>query len=374
MRTVAGIYIHIPFCKRKCNYCDFYSCTSLELAEPFLSALEREMELRREELPVGPIATLYIGGGTPSLLTPVQADRLIGAVGRHWDCSALRETTMEVNPDDVRGDYLEQIARLGVDRLSIGLQSLVDGDLQLLGRRHDTAKALAAVAAARRAGFDNLSVDLIYGIPGMSLARWGDNLRRVVDLDAPHISAYHLSVEEGTPLASMVRRGELTEVDEDQSGEQFDLLCRTLGEAGYEHYEISSFARPGFRAVHNSAYWSGEPYLGLGPSAHSYDGRRRSWNVASTEGYIEGGDIRQGEELGERERYNEYVMTALRRIEGVDMATLRRLFGPRQASYFERCATEQVQKGRLLRGGDNYRIDEPNMLVSNEIIASLFSI
>ena len=369
---MAGLYIHIPLCRRKCLYCDFYSCTREELKAPLLEAIVREMELRRGFLGQEPLNTIYIGGGTPSLLTPAELGRLIAAARRLWECSRLQEVTVEVNPDDVDEDYLHELAAVGVERLSIGVQSFADRDLRLMGRRHDAHKARRAVLAAHRAGFTNISIDLIYGIPGMSAGDWQANLREAVSLGVQHISAYHLTIEEGTPLGTMAARGEFSAVGETVSRSHFDLLRAELSAAGYEHYEISNFALPGFRAVHNSAYWSGGHYLGTGPSAHSFNGEVRSWSVADIERYIEGGDIYQSETLSAVDRYNEYVMTSLRRIEGADGGEVRRRFGEKMAQYFEKCACGEVEAGLLRHEGERYFIDGADMLLSNRVISALF--
>jgi len=293
-------------------------------------------------------------------------------VKRLWDCSALCEVTVEVNPDDVDEKYLCELAAQGVDRLSIGVQSFADRDLRLLGRRHDARKAREAVVAAQRAGFGNISIDLIYGIPGMMLQDWDANLREAVGLGVQHISAYHLTVEAETPLGAMAARGEFFQIGEQESREQFDLLRGRLIAAGYEHYEISNFAKPGYRAVHNGNYWNGESYLGAGPSAHSYDGERRSWNAPDIDRYLAGADISSSETLTPQDKYNEYVMTSLRTGGGIEAVTLSGRFGEEFASHFDRCARRLVETGLLMCAGGRYRIDPANWFVSDQIIASLF--
>lgn len=275
---MAGLYIHIPFCKQLCHYCDFFSCISLAKTGPVLEALLREMELRRRFLPGDSLSTLYVGGGTPSVYAPQELGRLTARARELWNCTGLEESTVEVNPDDLSPACLDGLLRAGFDRLSIGIQSFVDRDLRLMNRRHTAEGAEKAVREAQRAGFGNISIDLIYGIPGMSDREWRDNLERALSLEVQHISAYHLTVEPRTVFGRRAAQGKFTPVDEETSQRQYLTLHRTLTAAGYEHYEISNFARPGRRSRHNSAYWTGEPYLGIGPSAHSYDGRRRSWS------------------------------------------------------------------------------------------------
>lgn len=335
---MAGLYIHIPFCGSRCAYCDFYSTTSPERIAEYVGAVKREMTARRDFLPGGRLDTVYIGGGTPSLLSPEQLQGLLDHAAGLWDCSALKEVTVEANPEDLSEEYLARLAGTGFTRLSIGVQSLDDGLLKLMNRRHDAARAKNAVRAAQMAGFGNISIDLIYGIPGMSAAQWEHTLDEAIALGVQHISAYHLTIEPGTAFGQ--RR--LRPISGMESERQYETLRRKLGEAGFEHYEISNFALPGRRAVHNSSYWSGEPYLGVGPSAHSFDGaRRREWVATNVDGYIsafsgaiphknKGSSLKnaffhnttpiyEGETLSDRDIFNERVMTSLRTSKGMDI-------------------------------------------------------
>ncbi|MDR0510507.1 MAG: radical SAM family heme chaperone HemW [Rikenellaceae bacterium] len=366
---MAGIYVHIPFCLSRCGYCDFCSSTRLELLERTVEAIVTELGARRGFLPKEPVRTIYIGGGTPSLLAPQQTGRIARRIGELWDCSGLQEFTVEANPDDLTQEYLDGLLAVGADRLSVGVQSFVDRDLRFMGRRHDARKASTAVRRARAAGFGNISVDLIYGVPGMSLGEWRDNIARAVELGVEHISAYHLTIEEGTPFG----RKKVEPIDEELSREQFMLLHNELERAGYDHYEISNFARDGRRSLHNSGYWSGERYLGVGPSAHSYNGEERSWSVADVERYLAGGDIYAAERLTPTDRYNEHLMTSLRRREGVDAAEVERLFGDGFAGHFLRTAAELERQGLLERQNGRYVIKFVNFLISDRIIATLFS-
>ncbi len=366
---MASLYIHIPFCASRCNYCDFYSTTSVERVEEYVAALCREMRDQAAMLPSRKLDTVYFGGGTPSQLSASALGAIWEAIARKWDISALKEATLEANPDDLSQPYLAEIARLPFDRLSIGVQSLDDRLLHFMGRRHTARAALNAIDDARAAGFGNISVDLIYGIPGMTRRQWLESLRGIADRGVEHISAYHLTIEPDTPFG---RRG-LTPIPEQQGEEHYRALCRALAYFGYEHYEISNFARPGRRAVHNSAYWSGAAYLGLGPGAHSFDGACvRRWCDQPLTEYIAGVEYRS-ETLTEHERYNEYVMTSLRTSRGVDAAVIAARFGARRLQYFTRAAQRHIEAGALVPFDGRYFIPEDKFLISDTVIASLFA-
>jgi oxygen-independent coproporphyrinogen-3 oxidase len=313
---------------------------------------------RRSFLPGGRLDTIYIGGGTPSLLSAEQLQGLLDHAATLWDCSGLLEVTLEANPEDLTDDYLARLSTTGFDRLSIGVQSFDDGLLRLMNRRHDAGRARAAVRAAQKAGFDNISIDLIYGVPGMTDAQWELTLDEAIALGVQHISAYHLTIEPDTAFG----RQRLAGVSEEVSERQYETLRRKLGEAGFEHYEISNFALPGRRAVHNSAYWSGEPYLGVGPSAHSFDGdRRREWVVADLKKYLEAPSY-EGETLSGRERRNERIMTALRTADGLTMSELSE----------NNTAVRFLAEGLLVKRGGRVAIPPEKFLLSDHIIAALF--
>lgn len=373
---MAGLYIHIPFCASKCSYCDFYSCTSLGARESFIDALVREMRARRDYLSGEPVRTLYFGGGTPSLLAPLQLSRILDEAAANFDLRP-EEITLEANPDDLTPQYIEALAHTGIDRLSMGVQSFDEAHLRLMNRRHTGEQAAKAVGNAQRTGFDNISADLIFGIPGMSLRQWRDNIERMLSLGVQHISAYHLSIEEGTPFAAMARRGEIAPAGEEASVEQYHLLRGMLTEAGYEHYEISNFALPGYRARHNSSYWRGIPYLGLGPSAHSYDGSRRQWCTADAERYITGSpsaELFHTERLSSEELYNEYIMVRLRCAEGVELADLERKFGPEAAEKFESDTKIFISGGKMQNKEGHISVLPESFLVSDRIISHLFNV
>ena len=355
---MSGLYLHIPFCSRRCVYCDFYSTTRTDLMPRYAGCLVREMGLRRGEVQ-GPLHTLYIGGGTPSLLPPALVGKLLDAAQACFGIRPDAEVTLEGNPDDLTLPLLRDLRGAGINRLSIGVQSFSNATLSFLRRRHTARQACEAVENARRAGFDNLSIDLIYGLPGESLEQWRANLDAALALEPEHISAYLLSYEEGTPLETLRRRGRVQEAGEDFALACYRLLAAALRSAGYEHYEISNFARKGCRSRHNSSYWKGIPYLGCGPSAHSYDGRNRQWNTpnlelylrevgrcASPEDFMEAAWIEK-EQLSTAERYNDLVVTALRTCEGIDLSSLRHSFGGSFAAYCLRNASPHLQKGSL---------------------------
>lgn len=372
---MSGIYIHIPFCKKRCAYCDFFSSTALARKEEVLRVIRGELAARAGFLGGDAVRTLYIGGGTPSLCAPAEIGELVALCGRLFDTSGLAEVTLEANPDDLSPAYLAALRTAGVNRLSIGVQSFIDRDLRWMNRRHDASAAREAIAAARRAGFDNLSLDLIYGLPQMSLREWEYNIRELLAFAPEHVSAYHLTFERNTPLGRMLRRGEISEIGEEQSARQFDLLHGLLAGAGYEHYEVSSFALPGRRAVHNSGYWYGVPYLGVGPSAHSYDGRVRQWNVAGIPLYLErvsSGTQFDTEKLTVADRYNEYVMTALRCDRGADAGEIGAAFGEKYARRFRETALKFLRTGILRIEGGRCRIPAERYLISDGIIAEFF--
>lgn len=368
---MAGLYFHIPFCKRICAYCDFYKSADLRRMDEVLAAMHRELETRRGYLGGEPLRTRYFGGGTPSLCTPQQIGSLLEHAAELYDCTAVKETTLEANPDDLDGPYLDALRRAGIDRLSLGIQSFDDACLRLMNRRHTAAQAVEAVKQARTAGFDNLTVDLIFGVPGFG----GDSLRRTLDgvlaLAPEHVSAYHLTVEPDTAFGRAAARGAFAPVEEEVSEAEFLLVHQTLTRAGYEHYEVSNYALPGRRARHNAAYWHGEKYLGIGPAAHSYDGRERHWNAASAERYITG-EAPEREVLTDRDRLNEYLLTRLRTAEGIDLTEAGRLFGPQRLARLEEEARRMAPSGMVRLTDGRLAIPPERFLVSDAVIEALF--
>lgn len=371
---MAGLYLHIPFCESRCYYCDFYSSTYKGNRSLLLTSIEKELVDRKHYLKEL-VRTIYLGGGTPSQLTLEELSTLLQTVYDNYDC-AVEELTMEVNPEDLSADYLEGLKSLGVSRLSIGIQSFNDADLKQINRRHTAQKAIEMVRLAQQIGFDNISIDLIYGLPQQTLTGWKVNIQQAIDLNVQHISAYSLTFEEGTMLTKMRDRGEIQEADEELSFEMFKLLRHTLSENGYVPYEISNFALPGYESKHNSSYWNYVPYLGVGPSAHSFDGQSRRWNVANSRLYIskmaEGDTYYNTETLDNFTRYNEYVMTGLRKKEGVDIAVLENLFGKDLKDYFLRMIDTYIKEGKVIKEGQHYYLSEEGIFISDYIIEELF--
>ena len=369
---MAGIYLHIPFCKRLCAYCDFYKSARLRLLDDTLRAMHRELELRHGELRDRRLRTLYFGGGTPSLCTPRQIGGLIDHACRLFGDAQPEEVTVEANPDDLDFDYLKALREAGVNRLSVGIQSFDDAELKFMNRRHTAGQAVRAVQEAQRAGFDNLTIDLIFGVPGFGGQTLRRNLAQAAALGVQHISAYHLTLEPGTAFGRRAARGELRPVEERTSEEEFLEVHETLTAAGFEHYEVSNFALPGFRARHNAAYWDGTEYLGIGPGAHSYDGATRRWSTDTVESYLDGGLRHEEERLTEHDRVNEWLMTRLRTADGFLFEAFRERFGERRAARLKRDAGPCMQSGALRDDGGRWHIPPERFLISDDIIGTLF--
>ena len=370
---MAGVYIHIPFCKRLCAYCDFYKSVRLSYLEEVVAAMHRELSERRGYLRDQRIETLYFGGGTPSLLSVEQLAGLKRRVEELFDCSHLGEVTLEANPDDLTAPYLEGLRKAGFNRLSIGVQSFDDEELRWMNRRHTAQRAEEAVREARAAGFENLTLDLIFGVPGFGEEVLRRNLERVLALEPEHISAYHLTIEPDTALGRKEARGELCAVEESISEREYTLVHETLTRAGYDHYEISNYARPGFRARHNSAYWQGREYLGIGPAAHSFDGRSRRWSLDTVESYASGGEFRFEQELlTERDRLNEYLMTHLRTAEGISFRERGEQFGPEAVVRIEKEAEPLLLQRLLSSTPEGLKIPAERFLLSDHLIGMLF--
>ena len=372
---MAGIYFHIPFCRRICAYCDFYKNADLRLMEQTLVAMEREVVMRRDFLRGEAVRTIYFGGGTPSLASVEWIGRVIELCRATFDCSPLEEITLEANPDDLSSEYLAALRAAGVNRLSIGIQSFDDEVLRVMNRRHDATAAIKAVEAARAAGFDNITIDLIYGLPFGPKDALSRSLAQAVALDVEHISAYHLTIEPNTRFGRMAARGELVPVPDEESERQYNQVHTTLTEVGYDHYEISNFAREDRRSRHNSSYWQSQPYLGIGPAAHSFDGENRVWAVASVAEYLAGvdrGECYESEHLTATDRYNETIMTSLRCREGVDLASLEKNFGRARVEYFMAEAERFIASGVLVSDGNRVAMCPERWLVSDSVIAELF--
>jgi oxygen-independent coproporphyrinogen-3 oxidase len=379
-----SVYIHIPYCKQVCYYCDFHFRVAMKDKPAMLDAVKKEIELRKDYLRSFvalpgkiPVESIYFGGGTPSVLDIGEIGDLLHAALRHYRPVAGAEITLEANPDDLNEAYLQALTALGFNRLSVGIQSFFDDDLVWMNRRHDAREAVKSIEAARREGFGNISIDLIYGLPGMTVSRWKENLLRALDMDVPHISAYHLAIEPRTVFGRRQGRGEVFAVPEEDSAEQFDLMLDMLQNAGYEHYEISNFAREGFRSRHNCAYWQQKPYIGFGPSAHSYDGGSRQWNISSNNGYIEavnagGEQWFEKETLSQAEKYNDYILTSLRTVWGADLPYIRQYFGTAFEENFLRQAKSYISAGFLRQENEVFVLTHKGKLIADRIASDLF--
>ena len=374
---MAGVYVHIPFCASRCSYCDFFSTLKMaEAGAPYVEAIIAEARLRHGALPGEPVKTLYLGGGTPSQLPLPLLERLVKGLRETMDLTGVVEFTVEANPDDVTPEWSAAVAALGVNRVSMGVQSFEDEILRLIGRRHSARQAVDAVDTLRAAGINNVSIDLIYGLPGQTVDSWTESVEQAIALLPQHISAYGLTYEEGTRLWHQRERGEVIEVPEEQCLEMYRILVDKLQAAGYEHYEISNFALPDYHSRHNSSYWDDTPYLGLGAAAHSYDGKMRRYNPHDLKKYIEkllaGEPAYEQEELTEWERYDERVMLGLRTSRGVDIDRLRQDFGDEAWQHFTSEAQRHVKAGNLrVEGGNRYVLTRDGIMVSDSVIRDL---
>jgi oxygen-independent coproporphyrinogen-3 oxidase len=331
--TVAGIYLHIPFCKQQCSYCDFHFSTTFEVYRgEMINAIAQELKDRVPYLERKPIETIYFGGGTPSILKKTELAELLDTIFDNYEVSPTAEISLEANPDDISTTSLREWKGLGVNRLSIGLQSFKEEDLEWMNRAHTVNEAQNCVRLAQLEGFENLTVDLIYGLPNLSMEEWRNHVQTVIDYGVPHVSAYCLTVEEKTVLHKLVEKGKIDTVSDDTQGEQFLELLRMLEANGYQQYEISNFAKPGFESQHNGNYWKGECYLGVGPSAHSFNGPSRRWNVANNRRYLkaieEKTDYSETEELSAENQFNERILIGLRTVLGVDLNELEAIAEP----------------------------------------------
>lgn len=373
---MAGVYFHIPFCKQACYYCDFHFSTSLRKKDEILDAMHREIELQADYLNGQPVETIYFGGGTPSLLAADEIQRFIDKVASHFHIHSDAEVTIEANPDDLDNTKIYALRNTSVNRFSIGIQSFFEEDLRWMNRAHDAAEAEHAIQRVQDAGYNQITADLIYGYPLLSDGKWQYNIGRLRDFDIPHISAYSMTVEPKTALAAFIRKGHQSPMDEGQSAAQFEYLMDTLTAAGYVHYEISNFAKPDHYAIHNSNYWKGVPYLGIGPSAHSYDGCARQWNVSNNAVYIK--TIRSGllpcekEELSEQDKLNEYTMTALRTVWGLDLDYIAERFGNTYREKLRSGLQSFVSSGDLSLSGDVATLTKKGKLLADHIAAKLF--
>ena len=368
---MAGIYVHVPFCSSRCVYCGFYSTTGLELRDRYVDAVCSEIKMRPSADPVG---TIYLGGGTPSQLSPTHLKRILDTIYIYNKVETDAEITMEANPDDVTSEFVAMLQKLPINRISMGTQTFDDERLKFLHRRHTASQVPAAVSALRQAGFKNISIDLMYGFPNQTLDEWKADIDEALRLDVEHISTYCLMYEEDTPLYQLLEQGKVSEVDEELERQMYYTLKDRLEAAGYEHYEISNFARPGFRSRHNSSYWQGIPYIGIGAAAHSYDINTRSWNIADIRQYITG--IEQGQRLYESEtldevtRYNDAVTVALRTCEGLDLSKLT----SKQRTYCLANAQKHIDANLLKLQDNHLSLTKEGLFISDMLMSDLILI
>ena len=371
---MSGIYIHIPFCKQACHYCDFHFSTSLKKKTELVAAVCKELVLRKDEINAE-IQTIYFGGGTPSLLTSEELQQIFDAIYSNFQVSENPEVTLEANPDDLSKEVILQLSKSHVNRLSIGVQSFFEEDLKLMNRAHNASEAVSSIKEAMPF-FGNISIDLIYGIPGMSNKRWLENLKKAVSLNVPHLSCYALTVEPKTALETFIKKGIVSPVEDEAAAEHYELLLATTEVAGFENYEFSNFAKQGYYSQNNSAYWQGKPYLGIGPSAHSYDGDTRSWNINNNTKYIK--SIEAGvlpierETLSVNDKFNEYIMTGLRTKWGVSLKRVENVFGKKISDYLLEQADESLSSGMLVLENDTFKVSKKGKFLSDGIASSLF--
>ena len=372
---MAGIYIHIPFCAKRCLYCDFFSSTDMQFKTPYIQAIIREMELRKDYIDNEPIETIYFGGGTPSQLGKKDFEKIFDAINRIFDTSQCQEITLEANPDDMTPEYVASLQKLPFNRISMGVQSFQEKDLRFLNRRHNREQAIRAVALCKEHGISNINIDLIYGLPGQTLDEWSLNLEEAIQLDVPHISAYHLIYEERTALYKLLKEGGITPVDEELSVSLFSTLINRLTKAGYLHYEISNFARPGYISQHNSSYWLGKKYIGIGAAAHSYNGSNRLWSVSSLPLYLKGivteTPAVEIEELDENTQYNDFIITRLRTMWGIQLQKIKELFGEEKWNYLKQQAEPYLQQDLLNLQNETLKLSKKGIFISDGIMSDL---
>lgn len=373
---MAGIYIHIPFCKQACHYCDFHFSTSLKNKDPLLKALQKEIVLQKNYLNGDIVNTIYFGGGTPSLLSQKELMNIFDSLYQHYPISADAEITLEANPDDLTTPKLKELRNTPINRLSVGIQSFYDEDLKLMNRAHNSQEALRVVKDSQDKGFENITIDLIYGIPTLSNKNWTSNLQTAFALEVKHISAYCLTVEPKTALAHLVKEGKIKNVDEQNSAEQFEIMLDAMSKNNFEQYEISNFCKDDCYSKHNSNYWLKKTYLGLGPSAHSYNGTSRQWNVSNNAIYIqslEKNQIKFEEEvLTTPQQYNEYILTTLRTKWGTDLKYVEEHFGNDHLSYCMKEADKYILSGDIRKENDKLFLTDKGKLIADKIASDLF--
>lgn len=375
---MAGIYIHIPFCKTRCIYCDFFTKTNMDQKDLYIESLCKELEFRADYLESELIETIYFGGGTPSQLEKDDFTSIFKSINSKFTIDRNAEITLEANPDDLSVTYLEMLHEIGINRLSMGVQSFDDNQLRFLKRRHTASKAIDAIKISQQIGFENVSIDLMYGLPKLDLPTWERSIEIAIELGVQHISSYHLIYEEGTKLYQLHQKGDIKSIDEELSLEMFSTMIERLNQAGFIHYEISNFGKENFFSRHNSSYWKGKKYLGVGPSAHSFNGNNRSWNISSISQYIEGVEKNnlclKTEALDKKERYNEFILTGMRTMWGIDTIVLESLFGKDLLLYCIKNINKYVTSGDVIINNTNYRISRKGIFISDLIMSDLMYI
>ncbi len=372
---MAGIYIHIPFCKKACHYCNFHFSTTHSLLPQMMVSIVKEVDLQRHYLTEN-ISTIYFGGGTPSLCTMYDVQCMIDKIRSVFTVNDDAEITLESNPDDITEEKLVGWKANGINRLSIGVQSFLEADLRWMNRAHSANQAVESIQLAQQHGFDNITIDLIYGTPTLTDEQWYQNVKKAITLNVPHLSCYALTVEPKTALNKMIQQHKIANVDAEKQARHFELLMGWLADAGYDHYEISNFAKPGYRSKHNSSYWQGKSYLGLGPSAHSFNGSSRQWNVANNALYIASIDKNvvpfEIEHLTPTQQLNEYIMTSLRTLEGLSLLHIRQVWGKEMATVILQNSQQFIYVNSMVLQDEKLQLTKAGKLLADGIAADLF--
>ena len=373
---MAGIYVHIPFCRQACNYCDFHFSTSTQTVDEMITSIEKELILRNNYLPVEIVETIYFGGGTPSLINARHIKSLLDVIRREFNVEKNAEITLEANPDDLTLEKCEKLIQAGINRLSIGIQSFSNDDLTFLNRAHDSEQAISGIKNAKRTGFNNISIDLIYGIQQSSTEQWEKNLDIALSLDIEHLSCYALTIEPRTALADMIKKKKVAPPDDEKTISDFELLMNRTAEAGFEHYEISNFASNKKYSRHNTSYWQRKKYLGVGPSAHSYDGKTRQWNISNNQTYIRSLNEKnipfEFEELSESNKFNEYILTSLRTMWGIDVTMVEKEFGQVKKEELLKLIQNFINDGMILSSENNFVLTKQGKYFADKIASDLF--
>ncbi len=374
---ISSIYIHIPFCKKACHYCDFHFSTLLTKKSDIVNALCTEIKIRKIELEGQEVEHIYFGGGTPSVCTVKEIEQLLDTVYANFKVSKTPEITLEANPDDLTEEKIKDLATTKINRLSIGVQSFFERDLQLMNRAHNVSEALKSIKTAK-SYFNNISIDLIYGVPGLSNKEWVQNLQYAINLNIPHISCYALTVEKNTALERFIQKGNISPISDSQSSEQYHILVETLEKVGYINYEFSNFGKEGFFSRNNTAYWQRKNYIGIGPSAHSFNGKERSWNIRNNALYVKsivaGKRPFESEELSISDQFNEYVMTGLRTIWGISVSKIEVDFGIPYVSHIEKRISKYISEGLMFKKGHQYHLTRKGKFLGDGIASDLFYI